>query len=180
MIETVNNNDPLIKKTIEETEVSIPKVALIAGFIIYLLLTLSFLIMKYFQVIHFPALRFANIFILVIGLIFTFIYYRSKTNILNIAYLEGLWLGMLTTLLSCAAFGIFIFIYFHFVDSPALQELEGNTIMMGHSLTASAAALSSIVEGLCIGGITSFIIMQYYKSGFYKTRQERNNDISKF
>lgn len=179
MIDTVNNTDPLIKKSVAATDVSIPKIALIAGLAIFLLLTLSFLIMSYFHVIQFPELRFLNIFILVIGLVFAYRYYRSKTNILNIAYIEGLWLGMFTSLLSCAAFGIFIFIYFYFIDNTSIQELDGNTLMMGHSLTASAASLSSIVEGLCTGGITSFIIMQYYKSGFYKTRQERKNDITK-
>lgn len=178
MIKTVNNN-PYIRKSMEITEISIPKIALIAGFIIFLLLILSFLGMKYFQVIHLPALRFVNIFILIFGLVFTFNYYRNKTKILNIPYLEGLWLGMLTSLISCVAFSIFIFIYFYFIDSLLIQELKGNTIMMGNSLTASAAAFSSIIEGLCAGGITSFIIMQYYKSGFYKTRQEKNNDINK-
>lgn len=178
MIKTVNNN-PFIRKSMVITETSIPKIALIAGFIIYLLLAFSFMAMKYFQVIHFPALRFMNIFILIIGLVFTFKYYRNKTKILNIPYLEGLWLGMLTSLISCAAFSISIFIYFYFIDSLLIQELKGNTIMMGNSLTASAAALTSIIEGLCTGGVTSFIIMQYYESGFYKTRQEKNNDIAK-
>ena len=73
MIHTVNN-DPIIKKSIETTEVSIPKIALITGFTIYLLLTLSFLTMRYFQVIQFPELRFLNIFILVIGLVAAYRY----------------------------------------------------------------------------------------------------------
>ncbi len=155
-----------------ETTSSIPKISFVSGICICILLIISFVVMKNFEVLHFAELRFLNIFILIVGLIATFRYYRMKTKILNIPYVEGLWLGMFTTFIGCLTFGIFIFIYFYYIDTQLLLDLKDNTVMMGASLTASAASLSSIVEGLCAGGIITFIIMQYYKSGFYKTRQE--------
>ncbi len=152
---------------------SIPKLAVKAGFIICTSFILYFMLMKYFNLTQFAILRFLNLFILTGGLFLTFRYYRIKTKVLNIAYFDGLTLGVVTTLTSFILFAIFIYNYFLYIDPLLLQELKDNTVMMGNSLTAFAASATILIEGICSGVILSFVIMQYFKSGFYRTLQEK-------
>lgn len=157
-------------------EISIPKLALKSGILICASFIVYFMIMKYLNLIHVVELRFLNIFILIAGLLSTFRYFRRQTNVLNIVYLEGLFLGVLTTLVSFMLFAVFLYFYFLKVDPDLLLELKDNAMMMGTSLTATSAAASVLIQGACSGLIISFAIMQYYKSGFYKTMQEKRQN----
>ena len=132
--------------------------------------------MKYFNLTHITTLRFLNFFILTVGLAMTFRSYRMKTKILNVLYLDGLLLGAATTVISVVLFSIFIYLYFSVINPLLLQSLKRNAVMMGTSLTALTAAATVLVEGVCSGIIISFSIMQYYKSGFYRTLQEKKQD----
>ncbi|MEO8085973.1 MAG: hypothetical protein ABI763_04085 [Bacteroidota bacterium] len=152
---------------------SIPTLAVKAGFIICASFIAYFMVMKYCNLTQYAVLRFLNLFILTGGLLLTFRYYRRKTKILNIAYFDGLLLGVVTSLTTFLLFAVFIYNYFLYVDPLLLQELKGNTVMMGNSLTAFTASATILVEGICAGVILTFIIMQYFKSGFYRTLQEK-------
>ena len=157
-------------------QVSIPQLAVKAGVLICISFIIYFMSMKYFNLIHFAELRFLNIFILITGLILTLRYYRQKTNILNIAYFDGFLLGIITAIASHLFFAVFIYIYFH-TNPESLLVLKGNTVMMGSgSLTPAYAAATVVIEGTFAGLIISFAIMQYYKSGFYRTIQEKRQE----
>jgi hypothetical protein len=133
--------------------------------------------MKYLDLLYITELRFLNIFILITGLIVTFRYYRKQTNVLNVPYFEGLGLGVLTSFVSFALFAVFIYYYFLEVDPALLQSLKGNTVMLGNtSMTAFYTAATVVLQGMVSGLIVSFAIMQYYKSGFYKTLSEKRKE----
>lgn len=147
--------------------------ALRSGILICVSLIFYFILMRYFNMVHITALRFLNVFILAGGLVFTFRQYRVKTRILNTPYFEGISLGVATTLVSVTLFAIFVYVYFSRIDPVLLLSLKEHTVMMGSSLSAITAAASVLIEGLCSGIILSFTLMQYYKSGFYKTLSEK-------
>jgi len=152
------------------------RIAPIAALLICATFIGYFMLMKYFNFIHVIELRFLNMLILIVGLVITFRYYRVKTKILNIPYFDGLLLGLGTSFISFALFALFVYIYFSRIDILFLQQLKDNTLLMGSSLTATSAAGTVMIEGVCSGGIISFIIMQYYKFGFYRTIQEKRED----
>lgn len=158
------------------SDLSILKLALKTGAILCVLFIIYFMIMKYFGLIQFAELRFLNIFILLSVLFSTFRYYRMKTKILNIDYLEGLSLGVFSSGIGFALFAVFLYIYFSSIDPMLLDQLRGNTVMMGNALTPVSAAGSVLIEGICSGLILSFSIMQYFKSGSYKTLQEKRRN----
>lgn len=160
----------------EPQKVYTPKLALKSGILICFSFITYFMLMKMFNLIHITELRFLNIFIMTGGLVLTFRQYRFKSKILNINYLDGMFLGVLTSLISVVTYTVFIYFYFLKIDPALLQELKGNTVMTGNSLSATSAAATVIVEGICAGIILSFIILQYYKSGFYKTVQEKRQN----
>ena len=156
-------------------QLSIPKLAVKAAVRICISFIVYFMMMKYLNLIHITSLRFLNIFILIGGLFATYRYYRAQTKILNIEYFDGILLGILTSIASFIFFAIFIYISFR-AEPALLQVLKGNTIMMGFgSLTPAYAAATVIIEGTFSGLIISFAIMQYYKSGFYRTIQEKRH-----
>jgi len=148
----------------ETVEKYIPKLALKAGLLICATLIIYFMLMKYLNLTHVTELRFLNFFILAIGLIMTFRHYRAKTKILKIRFLDGILIGVFTTFVSAAVFAIFVYFYFLNIDPALIQELKGNTVMLGTgSLTPLYAAITIVIEGICSGVIISFAIMQYYK-----------------
>ena len=154
-------------------QLSIPTLAAKASALICTSFIAYFLLMQYLSLLHITELRFLNIIILITGLVTTYRYYRKKTKILNILYFDGLLLGILTSVASFLFFAIFVYIYFR-ADPALLQVLKGNTIMMGFgSVTPANAAVTVVIEGVISGLIISFAIMQYYKSGFYRTIQEK-------
>lgn len=159
------------------TELSIPKLAIKAGIAICISFIAYFMVMKYLDLLYMTELRFLNIFILITGLIVTFRYYRKQTNVLNVPYFEGLGLGLLTSFVSFALFAVFIYFYFLKVDPALLQSLKGNTVMLGNtSMNALYTAATVVLQGMVSGLIVSFVIMQYYKSGFYKTLNEKRKE----
>lgn len=155
---------------------SIPKLSIQAGLLISAAFIAYFIFMDFFNLTHVIALRFLNVFILLSGLLITFRHYRTKTKILNIPYMEGLLLGISATMISVIFFAIFVYSYFSWINPAILLELKDHTVMMGSSLTALTAAATILIEGVCSGMIISFTIMQYYKSGFYRTLQEKRKD----
>jgi hypothetical protein len=153
-------------------QISIEKIGLKAGLISCVSLITYFIIMKYFNFMSNAIAWTFNFIILWVGIIFACRYYRSKTQ-LNVEYLPGLILGGITTAVTVIPFVLFIYIYFSQIDSALLQLLKNNILFMGERITPVTAAISTMIEGICSGVIISFMVMQYFKSGFRRARKER-------
>jgi len=154
------------------SEVSTEKIGLKAGLIICTSLITYFMIMKYLNFMHSPVAWALNFIILFTGIILTYRYYRSATK-LNVDYFPGLVLGCITTAATVLPFTLFVFIFFSLADQLLLSSLKDNVLFMGEQITPLRAAVATFVEGISSGVIISFILMQYYKSGFRRKRGER-------
>ena len=151
--------------------ISFEKISIKAGIIICIGYIMYFIFMKYMNLLDIAELRSLNFLILIVGLYFTFRYYKMKSQ-MHIEYLKGLSLGIFTSIISIVLFAIFIFIYFSEIDSQLLQQLKNNAPIMGHYLTPFSAAFTIILEGGISGLIISFAMMQYYKNDPSNAKQE--------
>ena len=156
------------------SEISISEVGLKSGFITCASLITYFMIMKLFNFMDSPIAWSFNFIILFTGIIVAYRYYRSQTKP-NIDYLPGLILGGLTTAVSVVPFVVFIYLYFSELDGELMQTLKTNILFMGEQISPVRAAGATMVEGLCSGVIISFIMMQYYRSGFGRAGNESNH-----
>lgn len=146
-------------------EISMQKLAIKAGLLIFACLIVYFLLMKYFNLIHIVELRALNFFILLGGIFFTFRYYRLKAK-KEIEYLPGLLLGCFISAVSILLFALFVGLYFSLIDPLLLLELKGNSPMMGEYITPLSMVITIIIEGMCSGLIISFSFMQYYQNDY--------------
>jgi hypothetical protein len=152
----------------EARKISFEIIGIQAGLITSVSLIVYFIIMKSINLLQSEIAWALNTVILGAGIMLTYIYYRSKTQ-LNIDYLSGLLLGIITTAVSVTLFAIFIYLWLSKFDTALLQLLKSNTFFMGGELTTPTKAAASImIEGGCSGLIISFMLMQYYKSGLRK------------
>ena len=150
----------------EAEKKSIQTLGITTGLVMFVALVAYFLLMKSFNLIHITELRCLNFFILLGGLMYAYRQYKRPD--MNVEYLSGMGLGVITTAVSVLPFALFIYIYFSYVDLTFIQVLKEHSVMMGEYLTPGTAAGTVAVEGICSGLIISFAIMQYYKSGFKK------------
>jgi hypothetical protein len=146
---------------------SIGQIGIKGGALIFVTLLLYFLIMERFKLIGSPIAWSFNFIILFVGLYLVYRYYRTKT-VLNVEYFQGILLGCLTSVIGSIAYSAFVFIDFTYISPMELSFLEKNWLFMGAPVTAFTAAGATLIEGLSSGLIISFILMQYYKSGFKK------------
>ena len=107
-----------------------------------------------------------------IGIILCFEYYRSKTT-LNVEYIPGLILGSITTATAVFPFAAFIYFFFSQADVLLLPLLKENVLFMGEQITPASAAFATAIEGVCSGVLITFIMMQYFRSGFKRKRNEK-------
>ena len=75
-------------------------------------------------------------------------------------------LGTEVAAVSVITYTAFIYLYFSFIDANSLGILNNNILFMTEELTPTRAAFATFIEGLSSGIVISFIMMQYYKSGF--------------
>ena len=149
----------------KKDEVSVLNTGIKSGLIISAILIIYFLIMRSFHLTGSAAAWGFNFIIIFAGITFTYRYYRTQTK-LNIEYLPGLLLGSLTTIVCTVLFTIFVYIYFSMIDPVSLNFLNNNILFMSGQLTPLKASAATLIEGICSGFIISFMMMQYYKSGF--------------
>jgi hypothetical protein len=113
-----------------------------------------------------------NTIILGAGIMLTYRHYRTKTQ-LNVDYFPGLILGFITTAACVIPFVLFLYIWLSNGDAGLLQLLKDNALFMGgEQITPVKAAASTMIEGTCSGIIISYMMMQYYKSGFRRKNKE--------
>jgi hypothetical protein len=141
------------------------RIGLKAGLLICLTLILYFIFMRYTNLTGRAIAWGFNLIILFVGIVLTLSYFRTHTKP-TIDYLPGMLLGSVTTSVCTFTFTFFVYIYFSAIDSDLLLSLKDNILFMGKEVTPLRAAGATLIEGLSSGIIISFIMMQYYKSGF--------------
>ena len=157
----------------ELKEVSVNKTGIIAGTIICIALIIYFLLMRSINLTGSALAWSVNFIIIFLGIYVTYRYYRSVTKP-NIDYLPGMLLGTITTIVCASLFTFFIYIYFSVIEPSQLQLLKDNILFMGEGITPLRAAGATIIEGISSGVIISFAMMQYYKSGFRKSADDKS------
>ena len=153
-------------------EISVETIGLKAGLLTCASLIIYFMIMKYFNLLGSPVAWGMNFLILLSGIISAYNYYRSRTK-LNVDYFPGLVLGCITTAVSVITFVLFVFTYFSQADPQLLLLLKGNILFMTEPVTPMRVAAATLVEGISSGAIITFMMMQYFKSGFKRIRGEK-------
>lgn len=154
------------------SEVSIEKIGLKAGLITGAALIIYFLLMNYLNFMDSAIAWGLNFIILWAGINLAYRFYRSHTK-LNIDYFPGLILGAITTAVSVIPYVFFVYIWFSQSDAALMSILKSNNLFMGEQITPMKAAGSTMIEGICSGVIISFMMMQYFKSGFRRKRNEK-------
>lgn len=151
----------------KEIKNSIGDISIKTGIRIFLFLIVYFMVMKYTGLVYSAIAWFFNFIMLFLGMIYAF---RSYRNIIgpdsNVDYLPGFILGCTVTIVTVIPYVVFIYVYFAHIDPPLLMLLKNNVVFMSEQITAGRAAATTLLEGLSSGFVMSFVIMQYYKSGF--------------
>lgn len=145
------------------SEISMQRLVLQAGVLIFVCLIVYFMLMNYMNLIHIMELRALNFFILLGGIFLAFRHYRLKTK-KKIEYLPGFLFGCFISAVSVIPFALFAGLYFSFVDPLLLEQLKGNSPMMGAYITPLSIITTVIIEGMCSGLIISFSFVQYYQN----------------
>src|SRR5437867_2608342 len=113
----------MIMEKIETGSVSILEIGLKSGIGICFMLIIYFFIMKSFNFMGSEVAWSFNFIILLVGMLFTFLYYRTRTKP-NIDYLPGLSLGCTVTAASVIPFVLFVYGYFSKIDPALLLSLK--------------------------------------------------------
>ncbi len=147
------------------TTISLGRTGLMAGFLTTLFLIIYFMLMRAMGITGQAGAWLINFIILFGGINYCYRYYRIRTEP-NVEYLPGIMLGTEVAAVSVITYTAFIYLYFSFIDANSLGILNNNILFMTEELTPTRAAFATFIEGLSSGIVISFIMMQYYKSGF--------------
>ena len=139
---------------------SLEKVAVKYGLIVFGSLVLYFLIMKWAGLFEIHELRSLNFIILIIGVWKALNYAKKKSDL---KYFEGIGLGALTSLIGVIPFALFIFFYLQ-ADPQFLANIKA-TEAFGQYLNPYILAFLIAFEGGISGILVSFGMMQYLKKG---------------
>ena len=160
------------RKEKEMNKVSIEGIGIKAGVLIWISLVIYFILMKSSSLIESELAWAFNTIILGAGLMLMYRYFRSKTQ-LTVDYLPGLTLGIIATVVSVVLFSLTLYFWLSRFDTTLLELLKKNTLFMGgEAITPFKVAASVVIEGGCSGLLISYMLMQYYKSGFRRKAGE--------
>lgn len=138
------------------------------GLLITVACIVYFLIMRLFD-LHFEAeLSLLNGLIVVAGIYFTIRAFKKTKNDhqQRMEYLEGLGLGLLTSLVAGLAFGAFMVIYAIFVSDRFMEETTANEFFGKLSYFSLFGYV--LVELVISGFIAGFVFMQLFKPANHK------------
>jgi len=144
------------------------------SFKIYAGIALFFLIMKIFGLEDKSYLRMLNFIIVLWG-----INSAIKTNITknhDTQYFSNLMIGFATSLFSVLASAISLLIYIKFISPNFIHVLESSQ-MWGDNLSLTKITIVIFFEGFASSMISTFIIMQYWKS-FKNPQVEKDGNIN--
>jgi hypothetical protein len=153
-----------IKNSIMETsKISIQKLAIKWGGLIFICLVAYFMFMKYMNLIHIIEFRALNFLILVGGIFMGMRNYKLLKK-KKMEYLQGLMLGILISAVSAITFALFIGIYFSQIDSLLLEQLKGNALILGVYITPFSSMVTIVLEGMFSGMMISFSLIPYFQN----------------
>lgn len=148
-----------------KSAISLGRTGFFAGLLTSLFLIIYFLLMRILDLTGNPLAWGVNFIILLLGINYCYLYYRRKTEP-NIDYLPGMQLGSEVAAVSVVIYTLFIYFYFLSINPQSLANLNGNLLFMSEQATPLRAAFATFIEGISSGIVVSFILMQYYRSGF--------------
>lgn len=130
----------------------------IYGTLIFLGLTIFFLLMYAVGLQHVVELRFLNLFIMLAGVYYAMMQYR-RTHDGQINYFRALSLGTATAFIGATTFGIFLFFFLKFEGNlmTSIQESEA----IGRYLNPYIASCVVMLEGVFSGFALSYILVNY-------------------
>lgn len=120
-----------------------------------------FLLMRLFQLENMLWLRSFNGIFLFAGLIVVFKEFKHRVNG-KIEYLEGMRLGLRTTIISLVPFTVFMFFTLRF--NPEFMTFIQQTAWSGAYMAPGSAAGMILIEGLVSGFIMTYIMMMSLKT----------------
>lgn len=94
------------------------------------------------------------------GIHFTIKLFKLVTQ-KQITYIEGEILGCSISAISIISFALLSFIYFQFIAPELIENLKGNSLMLGINITPITIVITYCIEDLISGLILSFSIVQY-------------------
>ena len=141
-----------------ENNISVNRVAIKYGLIIFVSLVAYFLVMKFVGLFEIHELRGLNFFILFVGVWKTLTYYKKKAGL---SYFEGIGLGSLTSLIGVIPFSVFIFFYLQ-ADTQFMANIVANE-PFGEYMNPYILGFLIAFEGGISGVLVSFGMMQYLK-----------------
>lgn len=165
------NQKTLVVPEPATSEIPFEKIGVKAGLMLSAAFISYFMIMKFFNFIDSPVAWGFNIVILFGGIALTYRYCQSETK-LNVEYFPGLILGCIATAAAVIPFTLFVYIYFSQAEPSLLFSLKDNIFFMGEQITPLRIATATLVEGISSGVIISFMMMQYFRSGFRRKGDE--------
>ncbi len=144
----------------ENSNITIEKVAFRYGLYTAAGLTTYFLAMKLMGLAHIVELRMFNIFIMLPGLWFALKYYRENSAS-HLNYFEGISLGTLTAAIAVIPFSVFLLFVLIF-DTTLMETMKANEDF-GQYFNPYLLAFITTFEGFISGVMASFVLMQYLK-----------------
>ena len=134
------------------------QVSQIYGTLIFLGLTVYFLLMYALGLIHIVELRFLNLLIMVAGIYFAMKQYR-RTHNGTISYFRALTVGTATGFIGATTFGIFLFLFLQ-LEGNLMESIRHNEAL-GAYLNPYIAACVVMVEGVCSGFGMSYLLVNF-------------------
>ncbi len=120
-----------------------------------------FFLMKVSGLEHNLELRALNLVILVSFVLMAIKEYK-KIKGGSLAYLKGLGLGILTTMVGTLSFAIMV-VFYVTVVSPEFMSLIQNQEPFGNFLNPFLVGCTIIIEGIASGFLATYGIMQFFK-----------------
>jgi hypothetical protein len=134
------------------------EVSSIYGTLIFLGLTVYFLVMYAVGAIHIVELRFLNLFIMLAGIYYAVKQYR-RTHLGDIAYFRALAIGASTAAIASATFGLFMFLFLQF-EGNLMESIRVNE-QIGRYLNPYIASFAVMLEGFFSGFGLSYLLCNY-------------------
>lgn len=140
---------------------SIEKIGLRYGVYAAVAYILFFIIMQVVGLAHFYWLRALN-YVFLFSAVFMAIKNYKNAHKDTFAYLNGIGVGVVTSVISCLIFAVFLCIYLEAINPDFMAAIKENE-MFGQYLNPYIAAAAILFEGSFSGIATAFILMPYFK-----------------
>jgi hypothetical protein len=134
------------------------ELAQIYGTLIFLALTLYFLLMYAVGLIHIIELRFLNVVFMLAGIYFVLRQYRANHGG-EMSYFRALAVGTATAFIATSSFGIFLF-FFLKLEGNLMESIRVNE-PIGQYLNPYIASCVVMLEGLISGFGLTYMLMNF-------------------